>query len=204
MTSLLAPETKANVAQSIKRLEQATAAELVVTVRAQSDSYREVDLSVGAAAGFAAVLVYVFAPITFYDDLAPPAVLFCFLAAALASARVKAHKRYLVGAARRRARVQQAARAAFFDQRIASTTARTGILVFVSLLERRVEVLLDSGLDVSVERDAWLAALESCEAAVASRSADGFLRALDAMGEVLAKVCPPAEHDKNELTDEVA
>jgi putative membrane protein len=203
--ALLAREHQLVVAQRIRGIERATAAELVVTVRADSDAHRVVDVAIGAAAGFVAVLIYVFAPMTFYDDLAPAAVLISFVGAAVASAAVRVHKRWAIGAGRRRACVRSAARAAFFDQRIASTTGRTGVLVFASLLEREVEVLVDSGIDVSSAQQAqWVVAIQALEKAVAQDACVDFLQAIDALGAVLAEVCPPNAHDVNELGDAVA
>jgi putative membrane protein len=52
-------------------------------------------------------------------------------------------------------RVQQRAVAAFVEQEVFLTEARTGILIFVSLLERRVLVLGDSGINARVAQNDW-------------------------------------------------
>jgi putative membrane protein len=52
-------------------------------------------------------------------------------------------------------RVQQRAVAAFVEQEVFRTRARTGVLVFLSLLERRVVVLADTGISARVEPHEW-------------------------------------------------
>jgi len=52
-------------------------------------------------------------------------------------------------------RVHQRAGAAFLEQEVFKTSARTGILVFVSLLERRVVILADVGISARVEQHEW-------------------------------------------------
>ena len=52
-------------------------------------------------------------------------------------------------------RVHQRAVAAFLEQEVFKTGARTGILVFLSLLERRVVILADKGISVRVEQHEW-------------------------------------------------
>jgi putative membrane protein len=52
-------------------------------------------------------------------------------------------------------RVHQRAVAAFAEQEVFSTRARTGVLVFLSLLERRVVILPDTGIARRVGQDEW-------------------------------------------------
>ena len=52
-------------------------------------------------------------------------------------------------------RVHQRAAAAFLEQEVFRTRSRTGILIFVSLLERRVVVLADAGINARVAQAEW-------------------------------------------------
>jgi len=49
----------------------------------------------------------------------------------------------------------QRATAAFVDQEVFRTRDRTGILIFLSLLERRVVVLADAGINARVPQVEW-------------------------------------------------
>ena len=55
--------------------------------------------------------------------------------------------------------MRTAARAAFVDQGISRTRGRTGILVFVSLFEREVEVVADVGVDPVLLGEDWTRAV---------------------------------------------
>ena len=52
-------------------------------------------------------------------------------------------------------RVWQRAYQAFVDEEVFETKARTGILIFISLLERQVVVLGDSGINQKVTLKTW-------------------------------------------------
>jgi putative membrane protein len=200
----LGAEARRRVRDAVRAVEQRSSAEVVVTVRARSSAHREIDLAVGAVVALAALLFYVFAPFTFYDDLGALAIVFAFAAGALGSAVIAPLKRAALGR-RRRDSVRSAARVAFVDQRIATTAARTGILVFVSLLEREVEVVADTGVAVADMGASWTEAVAALEGALRrSASLDDFAAALDKLGGALAAAMPRAADDDNELSDEVA
>ena len=64
-------------------------------------------------------------------------------------------RRWLAGEATLDARARRRAAVAFLDQEVFRTRHRTGILLFVSLFERRVVLLADSGIHQKVEEGAW-------------------------------------------------
>jgi putative membrane protein len=202
---LLHDEARRAVGATVRAIETRTAAEVVVTVRARSAAYPLADLAWGTVVAFAALAFYVYFPITFADDTAPPAIALCFVGGVLLSRALDALQRLFVSKRAMREAVRLAARAAFVDQAIGSTRARSGVLVFVSLYERAVEVLPDVGVDVGRMGESWPRALADLEASV-RRHADpaAFERALAALGDVLAASMPITSDDVNELPDEVA
>jgi putative membrane protein len=64
-------------------------------------------------------------------------------------------RRLLAGRAMLEARTTQRAAAAFLEQEVFRTAGRTGILLFLSLFERRVVVLADSGIHARVGEREW-------------------------------------------------
>jgi putative membrane protein len=96
-----------------------------------------------------------------------------------------------------------AARAAFFDLGISRTSGRTGILVYVSLFERRCVLLTDLGIEPAALEPAWSAVKQELEQAVKRRGLPAFQRALQSLGPLLGGVHPRSEDDVNELPDEV-
>jgi putative membrane protein len=68
---------------------------------------------------------------------------------------VPALHRWLAGAELMDLRTRRRAAAAFVEQEVFATTERTGILLFLSLFERRVVVLADAGIHARVADGEW-------------------------------------------------
>jgi putative membrane protein len=78
------------------------------------------------------------------------------------------------------------AKEVFFDRGIARTKARDGVLIFASLLERRVVVLADEAVRGKVPVEAWQSAIDAMTAAAADgRIADGLVAAVEKAGAAL-------------------
>lgn len=198
----LTPALRERVAATIREIEAGTGAEIVVTVRASAGYYRAADYLFGALCSLAALLAYVFLPVTFPDDVAALLIVLAFGVGAAFAANVPPLRRVLVRRRRRDAEVTRAARACFVEQGIGRTRERTGLLVFVSLFERRVEVVADVGIPVARMGDPWRDGLARLDAAARS-GPEPFLAALRAQGELVATWVPRRADDVNELPDEV-
>jgi putative membrane protein len=84
------------------------------------------------------------------------------------------------------------------------TTGRTAVLLYLSLAERRAELVVDETILARVERSAWEVAMATLiEAVRHGRAGDGMVAAVGQIGDVLAVHCPRSEDDKNELPDRV-
>jgi putative membrane protein len=73
----------------------------------------------------------------------------------VATAVIRPLKLALTGAAKVEHRVRGRAAAAFLENEIFKTRGRTGVLVFLSLYERRVVILGDAGINAHVEQHEW-------------------------------------------------
>ena len=190
--------------EAVRAIERRSAAEVVVSVRRRSGSYLHADLLVGACAALATLAFLLFSPFPFalvwflFDPLLVGA------AFALTLGRLPGVRRALTGRDTRRARVRIAADALFFEKGVHHTRDRTGVLLYVSLLERRVQLIADSGIDQRVPRREWHTASAALQA-VLDDGGDGaaLARAMSIMGDVLAQHVPRAAVDVNELADEV-
>ena len=83
------------VRDAVVAVEAQTSAELVVTVRRQSDSYLLVDFAIGAAAAFVVLLLLLFMPTDFEVRWMPLEVLGTFFIGALMSRMLWSPKRWL-------------------------------------------------------------------------------------------------------------
>lgn len=91
----------------------------------------------------------------------------------------------------------------FSAQRVWDTAENSGILIYVQLVDRRVEILADRGIAARVAQDQWEAICREMEANF-RRGAwrRGALQAVRQAGELLAVHFPAGEHNPNELPDQ--
>lgn len=196
-------EAKKRVTAAIQDVESKTSAEVVVVVQRVSGRYRYADLSAGAVAGFAMLLVVLFHPKEVPLVAIPIDVLLAFVAGAVLTAYLDPLRRLLAGTRRMEEEVGKAARAAFVERGISRTRGRSGILVFVSTFERRIEVVRDVGVDPREGKDAWARAVSKLTGSVhEGADFDAFVDGLKELGPALSKDLPRSEDDVNELPDE--
>ena len=82
------------------------------------------------------------------------------------------------------------------------TTGRTGILIYLSMRERRAQIIADEAIAAKVPAETWGEAMAAMLAHIKDgRVADGMCAAVEKVGVVLAAHFPHAEDDVNELPD---
>lgn len=92
----------------------------------------------------------------------------------------------------------------FLARNVHVTAERTGVLVFVSIAERYAEVIADAGINRLVPEDTWEGVVGGLvTAAGQGRLVDGFVRAIDTIGGMLAQHFPVRPLDRNEIDDHV-
>jgi len=191
-------------ADAIRTIEAGSAAEVVVSVRHHSGSYLHANLLIGVAVAFATSAFLLYAP---YEFSLLSIWLEPFVFGALAGAFVQwlpAVRRWLTPKNGRRHRVAEAARAQFCDKGVRMTSGRTGVLIYVSLLERMVEVVADSAISDALPESAWRRATANLEGALAgARDGSPVATALADLADDFATYLPAADDDVNELPDEV-
>ena len=91
----------------------------------------------------------------------------------------------------------------FYKHGLHNTKDRTGILIFVSILERRVHVLADKGLNDRVPVGTWDGLVNSILDGIRTGQAtDAICEAIAKCGVLLAQVSPAGSGDNpNELPD---
>jgi putative membrane protein len=195
--------TRQRVAEAITAIEAQTSAEVVVSVRHRSGQYRQADLYAGAGCAFLALLVLLFAKTEFETAWMPVDVAAAFGWGAFVCSGLPWLRRRLTSRRLMRQNVRTAARAAFYDAGVARKHARTGLLVYVSMFERRVEVVPDIGVKSDELGPDWAMAVEKLEHAVRVRAdVDLFLTALGALAGPLARALPPQPDQVDELSNE--
>jgi len=90
----------------------------------------------------------------------------------------------------------------FAESGVYATRDRSGILVFISLMEREVRILADSGISAKIAQEEWNEiAKDLAEGIKAGRSAKAIEDAVRHCGKLLANNFPAKRDNPNELPD---
>jgi putative membrane protein len=187
---------------TIQAIEAQTSAEVVVSLRHVSGSYRAADWLAGAALALVSLVALLYVPWTFALHFILVDVVLAFAIGALASATIAPLRRALTSKKVRDANVHAAARAAFVDLGVSRTSGRWGVLVYVAMFEREVEVVADVAIDAK-KTPGFDEVVAKLRAAIVEPDLPRFLDALRGLGPVLGAAFPHREGDVNELADEV-
>jgi putative membrane protein len=100
--------------------------------------------------------------------------------------------------------VHEAALAAFTRNGLHHTKGETGVLIYISLLEHRVEILADRGIHSKAGEDYWKAEVNKISAGIrAGEAANSLVAVISEIGQKLAENFPVAPGDRNELGDDL-
>jgi uncharacterized membrane protein len=90
----------------------------------------------------------------------------------------------------------------FSHLRIWDTAHNNGVLIYLLLADRRVEIVADRGIDAKVGASGWEKICRDMEAEFkAGHFKDGVIRGIEAVSRQLAAHFPPDAHRRNELPD---
>jgi putative membrane protein len=188
--------------QAIAAIERASAVEVVVAVRRRSAGYLHANLVVGGLVALAGLAVMLFGEHVFAltSILVDP-----FVLGGIAGGLVELLpdiKRVLSPAAMRNRSVARAARATFVERGVHNTRDRSGLLVYISWLERQVMVVADTGIARRLPGDAVQGAEHALTLAL-DRGGAAVARELAQLAPALAAAMPRRDDDRNELPDAI-
>ena len=204
----------ANIRDAVAEAEGRTSGEIVPFVAKRSSNYevavwRAAAVLALAACGFVMLLEFIYQGwrLAWLQTSANQVLLVTVSGAcgAVVAAFVPAAKRFFAGSAHMAEGVRRRALEAFLDKEVFATRDRTGILLFVSLFERRIEVLGDSGINQKVSRSDWTAIVDRIrEGIVAGKLAEGLVSGIGMSGALLQQSGVDIRpDDTNELADDV-
>jgi putative membrane protein len=92
----------------------------------------------------------------------------------------------------------------FMESGVYNTKDRTGILIFISSLERRVELLADKGINEKIPQDKWDGIVNDIIKGIKSGDLTQYLcNSIKECGDLLAEHYPIQTDDVNELKDDI-
>ena len=195
---------EAQLSAAIEGVEARSRAEVVVVVRPHARDYSENDFLVASVSALSMLAFGLYSSFEFalHWLLILPALTLAASAALLRG--VPLLRGMFISEGRKQAAVREAAGALFFARGVRHTRERTGILVFVSLLEQRVEVLADSGITGEVPEAEWEGAMRPFTGLLdEGGDASTLAAALTRLGELLARHCEVREDDIDELPNTI-
>lgn len=198
----LTQEEHARLSREIRDAEAATSGEIYVVVAHSPDTFRLVPIL--WAALFALVLAWA---LNLGTELSTSMILSLqasgFIAAAVLLSAPTLRYRIVPEVIAEDA-AHRAALAQFMAHGVHLTSARTGVLIYVSLLPRRIEVLADSGIHARVGQAIWDEAVARLAAeARTGPLGEALAHAIRDLGALLAVHFPRPPGDRNELPNRV-
>lgn len=182
------------ISAAVHDAEKRTSGEIVPYVVEQCDDYEFAEWRGGALLALLTAIVLMFlhsyTAVWLPIDLAGKllAVLIAFGAGMLLVKYVQSLKRNLAGSAAIERRLHQRASEAFVAEEVFLTRDRTGILLFLSLLERRVLVLGDAGINQKVKQEEWQDVVATVVSGIRAGSpVDGLVNAIQKCGALLER-----------------
>ncbi len=131
-----------------------------------------------------------------------PLVVFVFWAVAGILAKIPSWQRILTSEADKNQQVWQRAELEFSRHKMQNTIQQTGILIFVSVMERKAVILADLGISQSTPPETWKNLVEELTIHLkAGHWGKGFEKAIQEAGKILAEKIPAQQHDSNELAN---
>ena len=224
-STLFSDEVRERVAEAVKSAEGRTAAEIVCAAATESGRYDRAEGICGLLGAVALLALTNFYSVSDFSSAvasgdgvsqgwAAPASLGLFeqmlaiclgyVAGNLLASYVHPLRRLLVSEREMDEEVARSASRVFLTQRMSATRGAGGVLVFVSLFERRVLVLADDGV---MEHDGQAlveATRDRAQDALRSREyGDAFVAAVDEVAGRLEQALPIVSDDTDELPNEL-
>ena len=189
------------LAQAVGEIEKNTNAEIVVVVRGRSGSYRHADYLVGAIVALIGLIFVLFSPWEFHTYWIPFDVIALYVAGAFVSSRGDWLRRFFTSKKFQQKAARTGAAAMFYEAGIANTSAENGLLIYLSLLERQMEVIADRGVLKSVPPLKWNHAVFELKELAKDAEPGKLIEGLRSLGKLLAEHLPATGENPNELAD---
>lgn len=202
---LLSEAEKKQIASAVESAEAKTSGEIVVCYVGQSGRYRWVYATaalLGVFAGTVASLAVHWGSWSFSAWnllLWQSASSFVFLLLF----QLPALRRLLISKTEFATRTHASAVRVFMESGVMRTRDRTGVLIYVSVFEHRVEIIADQGIHVVVGNDYWDQQVAAIVLGIrGGKAGEALCAAIAEIGSKLAGNFPPRSDDTNELPNQ--
>jgi putative membrane protein len=197
-------EEKDRIRQAVVAAKSRTSGEIATMVVDHSDRYHEAEVLGGIlVAGLAALII---ATCVQYTNIWTyiPMVCILYIPARLLFIRVPRLKHPFINKLRMMHAVRERAVRAFYEKKLYKTREENGVLIFISILERKVWILGDRGVDRKIPHATWQAHAREISAGIREgRGCEALCTVIGKCGQVLAEHFPRKEDVTNERPDDL-
>lgn len=202
MAHVLDRPDRLRIRDAIRAAEAHTSGEIYVVVAREAAYFRSIPVL------WAALIALIFPwPLYLLTNLSTGIILFAQVIVFVLVALVGSHewiRHRLVPPSMAGEAARKAAEAQFMAHGVHLTEERTGILLYVALADRRIEVIADTGINSKISQaDLDGLVKDVIVAARAGALTDGLVTAVTNAGSLLRQHFPPRPTDRNELPDRV-
>jgi putative membrane protein len=197
-------EEKEKLKATTHEVESRTIGEIVVMVVDHSDHYIEAEVLGSVLLG--SLLSLILSDLFFESSIWSYILLsfLFFFPCWFLFIRVEALKKLFIGIRRKEEAVRLRAERAFFERGLYRTKKNTGVLLFLSLLERKVWVLADRGIYEKMDQETLNRyANEVSRGVREGRACEALSQAIQGIGVLLSRHFPITADDTDELLNEV-
>jgi putative membrane protein len=202
------------IRRAVEEAESGTSGEIATMVVDQSDRYLEAEvlggvlvaalvaLALSVSLHYAASWSHLPLDMTVWSYV--PLVFVLYFPARILFIKFPRLKHPFINKKRLALTVRERAVRAFYEKGLYRTRDENGILIFISLLERKVWILGDRGVDKRISTESWQTlAAEVSKGIGAGEGCATLCKVIGKCGLILAEHFPRKADDTNELTDEL-
>lgn len=202
VNKFLTDAEKENIRNAVKEVEKITSGEIVPMVVSASYSY---PLSNFIGAFSIAMIIALITVLVLKNDH-----LWLFMSVYMAAfiiiyeliKYILPLKRLFISDKEINAEVEEAAVNAFYKNDLYKTRDKTGVLIYISVFEKKVWVLADKGISCREDPKIWQEIVTIIVNGIKEkRQTDAIVKAIARTGEILGTHFPVKKDDTNELTD---
>ncbi len=204
------------IKSAVAEAEKNTSGEIALTAAAQSDTYVFVELFVSLCAAFVSFFILVLfsnsiwrilehtvwfpTPSQLTAVIGTGAALVVFILYLIMN--IPAIDRLIIPSKLKTRRVYERALRRFVESGVYKTAEHAGILIFISVLERKVFVIADEGINGKVRQSEWNKICALITSGLKSkRTAEALISAVKECGRILHEHFPNKGPNLNELPD---
>lgn len=204
--SFLTQEEQKKVTAAVQKAEKQTSGEIVPLITSKSYTY---PLATHIGSMFLSLCLAITCTVPlqrFFNDTMD--VLWCFLAIffffyfifTFILPLIPGLHKLFISSRQIEEEVQEGALTSFFGEQLYKTEKQNGILLYISVFERKAWVLGDEGVNSAIPEDYWQEIIDKLLIEIkAGNQCNGLCRAIDDIGEKLQEYFPAQKNDEDEL-----